>query len=200
MSLRGAKSTRFPALAATLAMLAAAGCGTGDDPPDPGSANPTSELTAAEATAPLRGVPPELAALREQANRILEGGAAAFEEQLARLQGTPVIINKWASWCGPCRFEFPFFQSQAIERQDEVAFLGLDSNDTTDAAETFLSELPLPYPSYADPDLELADSFGAGREFPATIFLGSDGEVAHLKLGGYASEADLAADIERYAR
>ena len=200
MTLRGAKSRQFAAHAVVFAALVAGGCGVGDDPGDPGSANPTSELTAAEATAPLTGAPPELGALREQANRILEGGAAAFEEQLARLEGFPVVINKWASWCGPCRFEFPFFQSQAIERQDEVAFLGLDSNDTTDAAETFLAELPLPYPSYADPDLELADSFDAGREFPATIFLGSDGEVAHLKLGGYASESDLAADIDRYAR
>ena len=201
MSSRGANSRRFAAHAAVFAALVATGCGgAGDDPADPGSANPTSELTAEEATAPLRGAPPELIALREQANQILEGGAAAFEEQVARLEGIPVVINKWASWCGPCRFEFPFFQSQAIERQDEVAFLGLDSNDTSEAAETFLSELPLPYPSYADPDLELADSFGAAREFPATIFLGSDGEVAHLKLGGYASEQDLAADIDRYAR
>ena len=165
---------------------------------DPGAANPDSRLTAEEATAPLEGAPAELAALREDANQVIED-PAAFEEVLADLRGTPVVINKWASWCGPCRFEFPFFQSQAVEHGDEVAFIGLDSSDSTAAAETFLSELPLPYPSYADPDLKLADSFGAGREFPATIFLGRDGEVTHLKLGGYGSEEDLAADIKRYA-
>lgn len=201
------KRRRFVAIGLALAVAAVcvaaiATALTGSDSGgagDPGAANPDSRLSVAEATAPLDGAPPELAALRENANRVIED-PGAFEEALASLRGTPVVINKWASWCGPCRYEFPFFQSQAVERAEEVAFIGLDSNDDIDSAETFLSELPLPYPSYADPDLKLADSFGAGREFPATIFLGRDGEVAHLKLGGYASEEDLAADIDRYAR
>ena len=47
---------------------------------------------------------------------------------------------------------------QAAERGDEVAFLGVDSNDSADAAETFLEELPLPYPSFSDPDDEIATS------------------------------------------
>lgn len=166
---------------------------------DPGAGNPESELTAEEATAPLVDAPPELVALREQANRVIEE-PGAFEKQLAALEGNPVVINKWASWCGPCRFEFPFFQSQAIEHEREIAFVGLDSDDSQDAAETFLRELPLPYPSYADPDRKLADSFGAGREFPATIFLDASGKVAYVKLGGYASEDELAADIQRYAQ
>lgn len=206
MSFRGKKLGVIPlaaALGLTVLVVLAVAAALDSDPTgsgDPGAGNPESELTAAQATAPIRGAPPELAALREQANQIIEIDADGFEQVLADLRGTPVVINKWASWCGPCRFEFPFFQSQAVERERDVAFIGLDSNDTTDAAETFLSELPLPYPSYSDPDLELAESFDAGREFPATIFIGADGDVAHLKLGGYASEADLAADIDRYAQ
>ena len=187
------------AAAICVAAIATALSGSDSDTAgDPGAGNPDSRLTAEEAAAPLENAPAELAALREDANRVIDD-PAEFEDVLASLRGTPVVINKWASWCGPCRFEFPFFQSQALKRADEVAFIGLDSSDSAAAAETFLSELPLPYPSYADPDLKLADSFGAGREFPATIFLGRDGEVTHLKLGGYGSEEDLAADIERYA-
>jgi cytochrome c biogenesis protein CcmG/thiol:disulfide interchange protein DsbE len=123
----------------------------------------------------------------------------AFESQLADLRGYPVVVNKWASWCGPCRFEFPFFQAQAAERGEEVAFLGVDSDDDPAAAATFLEELPLPYPSFSDPDQEIARLFDA-REFPATAFYDSDGELVHTRLGGYGSEAELAADIERYAR
>ena len=112
-----------------------------------------------------------------------------------------MVVNKWASWCGPCRFEFPFFQSQADERGAEVAFLGIDSNDSEEAAETFLEELPLPYPSYLDPDQELADEFlDNAREFPATGFYDSSGELAYVHLGGYADEASLAADIDKYAQ
>jgi cytochrome c biogenesis protein CcmG/thiol:disulfide interchange protein DsbE len=190
-------------LAGTLGVLiviviVVAGGGDGDDG-DPGAGNPESELTAAEATAPLRDAPPELASLREQANEILDEGREGFEARLAELEGTPVVVNKWASWCGPCREEFPFFQSQAIERGDEVAFLGLLSDDGPDTGASFLDQLPLPYPSYLDPDREIADSFNAGREFPSTLFIDADGEVVFTKLGPYTDEATLAADIEQYA-
>jgi cytochrome c biogenesis protein CcmG/thiol:disulfide interchange protein DsbE len=166
---------------------------------DDGTGNPESELSAEEATAPVEDAPPELAALREEANELLPGGVDAIEDRLAELEGHPVVINKWASWCGPCRFEFPFFQEQAAQRADKVAFLGIDSDDSDDAARTFLEELPLPYPSYTDPDLEIAESLDAHREFPATVFIDSSGEQVYVKRGGYASEDDLIADIERYA-
>ncbi len=191
--------TRKHAIAATgLALALAFGaCGGGDD--DAG--NPESEVSLEEATAPLPDAPPELRALRDEANQLLEGGPDAFGERLAELEGTPVVVNKWASWCGPCRFEFPFFQSQADERAGEVAFLGVDSDDTEEAAETFLRELPLPYPSYLDPGQEIADEFlDNAREFPATGFYDSEGELAYVHLGGYPDEATLAADIDRYAR
>jgi cytochrome c biogenesis protein CcmG/thiol:disulfide interchange protein DsbE len=166
---------------------------------DDDAANPDSELTAEEATAPLERAPPELAALRDQANELLPGGVEAVEQRLAELDGTPVVINKWASWCGPCRFEFPFFQEQAAQRGDEIAFLGLLSDDSEDGGRTFLEELPLPYPSYVDPDQEIAESLDAHREFPATVFIDAKGEPTYVHRGPYTSTDQLAADIERYA-
>jgi thiol-disulfide isomerase/thioredoxin len=166
---------------------------------DGGAGNPDSALTVEEATAPLEGAPPELAALREEANELLPGDGDALEERLAELEGHPVVINKWASWCGPCRFEFPYFQRQATQRADEIAFLGLLSDDSEEAGQTFLEELPLPYPSYVDPGQEIAESLDAQREFPSTVFIDSSGEQVYVKRGGYASEDDLIADIERYA-
>jgi thiol-disulfide isomerase/thioredoxin len=158
-----------------------------------------SVLSEAEATAPLEGAPPELVALRDQANEILDEGLDGFQARLAELRGTPVVINKWASWCGPCREEFPFFQAQAIAREQDVAFLGLLSDDGAETGARFLAELPLPYPSYLDPDKEIANELGAGREFPSTVFIGADGEATFTKLGPYTDEQSLAADIDRYA-
>ncbi|MFN2612451.1 MAG: TlpA family protein disulfide reductase [Solirubrobacterales bacterium] len=178
----------------TAALLLAA-CGAS------GAGNPDSKLTASQAREKLpAGSPPQLVAIREQANTILEGGTGAFEARLAGLKGTPVVVNKWASWCGPCRLEFPELQSQAIKRGGQVAFLGVLSNDAIDTGQTFLDQLPLPYPSYHDPDQEIGRLIKGQAGFPATAFYDRNGELVHTRLGPYTDEAQLAADIERYAR
>ena len=127
------------ALISVLAAIVVAGCGASNG-------NPDSRLTADQAKAPISGAPPQLVAIRSQANQVLDGGTDAFDARLQQLRGTPVVVNKWASWCGPCRFEFPWFQSLAEKRGGQIAFLGVNSNDSSGSAETFLSELPLPYP------------------------------------------------------
>jgi len=186
--------TRIAVAVATLAAALLLGaCGSNGD-----AGNPDSKLSSQEATEPLEGASPQLTAIREQANQLLEGGTEAFEARLSELRGTPVVVNKWASWCGPCRLEFPFFQSLAKRRGAEIAFLGVDANDAEDAAATFLEQLPLPYPSYLDPDQEIAAVIGAPANFPATAFYDASGELVHTRQGGYASEQDLAADIDTY--
>lgn len=180
-------------LAAILAALALGlgACGSGDGE----QAEKVPDYKAA-----LRGAPPKLAAIYDQANELLPGGTGAFEERLSELRGFPVVVNKWASWCGPCRAEFPHFQSQAAKHGTEIAFLGVNSNDSSDAARDFLEELPVPYPSYEDPKLEIAALLDAAVEFPATAFYDSEGELVYVRRGQYRDEAELAADIRRYAR
>jgi len=179
--------------------LGACGAGSQGDDSDPGAGNPQSAGTEADFDQALADAPPRLASIYEQGDALLEGGSEAFTSQLDELVGYPVVVNKWASWCGPCRFEFPFFQSQAMQRGTKIAFLGVNSEDSAAEAESFLGQLPLPYPSYSDPDGEIADLFDA-REFPSTAFYDSTGELVYVRRGGYASEEDLAAEIERWAR
>lgn len=200
MSIFRRTSRNYLATAVALASLAlGVGCGAEEDTTDPGSLDAESALTADEATAPLKGAAPELVALRDEASEILDGGIDAFDSRIAELEGTPIVLNKWASWCGPCREEFPFFQRQALERGQDVAFVGLLSNDGPDTGQTFLDRFPIPYPSFLDSDLEIADSLTIGREFPTTLFYDASGEVAFTKIGPYESEEQLAADIEKYA-
>lgn len=178
--------------AALLMLLLVAGCGA-DEPPsaDPG---------AAARERALKGSPPALAALHQQADEILGGGPEAFKHRLAELEGHPVVVNKWASWCPGCATEFPFFQRQGLRRGREVAFIGVNSNDNTDNAKRFLERLPLSYPSYDDPEQKIAKLFDAEIASPATGFYTSNGKLAHVKLGAYVDEEDFIADIERYAR
>ena len=146
----------------------------------------------------LAGAPAPLAKLHEQSSTILEGGKPAFEQRLAELEGHPVVINKWASWCRPCRAEFPVFQQVATARGKELAVLGVNAADKRPAAETFLADRPLPYPSYEDADEQIARTLKAAKYFPMTIFVDKDGKTAFIKAGEYTSRAELEADIDRY--
>ncbi|HEU4706418.1 MAG TPA: TlpA disulfide reductase family protein [Solirubrobacterales bacterium] len=176
--------------AAFLAALAAGGCGTSAD----GSGGPHPDYARA-----LAGSPPPLAALHRQANHLLDGGQEAFEARLAKLHGYPVVVNVWASWCGPCRFEFPVLQKLSARYGRRVAFLGINSEDSNDAAETFLEEDPVPYPSYTDPGKKTAESLGVHVGFPDTAFYDAEGKLVYLKQGPYAKGSELEADVRRYA-
>jgi cytochrome c biogenesis protein CcmG, thiol:disulfide interchange protein DsbE len=129
----------------------------------------------------------------------IPGGRDAFEAYVAK-QDKPVVVNKWASWCGPCRFEFPFLASQAKKRKGEVAFVGVNSEDNRADAEEFLADHSVPYKHFEDPRQEIAASFDGVQGFPVTAFYRANGKREYVHIGGYSSEADLAEDIDRYAR
>jgi cytochrome c biogenesis protein CcmG/thiol:disulfide interchange protein DsbE len=167
----------------------------GSDQPD---APPAKPYDLQSALKDLRGAPPELASLHAQANQLLSGGAKAFNARMDTLKGRPIVINKWASWCHPCLAEFPLFQQVATERGKDVAFVGINGSDSTDPAKKFLSEHPVPYPSYVDPDEEIAQAIKAAKNYPITVFVNPKGEVT-IKQGTYRDQAALEADIDRYA-
>ena len=170
------------ALVATCAAMILVGCGSAPEP---------TAVSSAE-IGRLRAVDPD-------ASRLLTGGVGRFTSELAALAGTPVVVNQWASWCAPCRFEFPFFQRQAAALRGKVAFLGVNSKDSTDDANTFLGQYPTPYPNVEDQDASVARSYGGGRAWPTTVFYNAEGERTYVHQGVYRDEAALREAIERYA-
>jgi cytochrome c biogenesis protein CcmG/thiol:disulfide interchange protein DsbE len=182
----------FATAASAVLVLALSACGGGSG--DDGAGRSPDYAKA------LAGAPQPLAKLYDQPNRLLPGGTDAFQQRLADLRGYPVVVNKWASWCGPCREEMPWFQRLSARLGERIAFLGVNSEDSDSLAKEFLREFPLPYPSYSDPDEEIAEAMKATIGFPATAFYDSSGDLAHVQQGQYASIDALAADIERYAR
>lgn len=178
------------ALATTLA-LTAAGCGSSTGG-DYGGQHPDYAKA-------LAGSPAPLATLHKQANDLLPGGPDVYEQRLAALKGYPVVVNVWASWCGPCRFEFPTLQKLSATYGKRVAFLGVDSQDSDDAAKTFLEEAPVSYPSYTDGDQQIADRIGASIGLPDTAYYDRAGNLCYLKQGPYTEHAELRADLRRYA-
>jgi cytochrome c biogenesis protein CcmG, thiol:disulfide interchange protein DsbE len=165
-----------------------------------GSGEPRSAApSAAKVSKELAGAPRPLAKLHAQANELLPGGPAAFKARLAELRGYPIVVNKWASWCGPCRAEFPDFQEAAIDYGKRVAFIGVDANDNREDAREFLKELPVSYPSYWDPSNTIAQVFNGVAAFPATVFYDRKGKLAYIHQGQYLRGSHLRDDIERYA-
>ncbi len=168
-----------------------------------GSPQPTSgrliQLSPAEMSARLAGSPPALAALHAQAGRLLDGGGPALRRRLTALKGYPVVINKWASWCQPCRDEFPIFQRASVQMGRRVAFMGLDSGDSERSkALAFLRSFLVPYPSFYDSSGQLGELITASPFTPVTVFVAPNGS-RYPHQGPYTSVAKLERDIERYA-
>jgi cytochrome c biogenesis protein CcmG/thiol:disulfide interchange protein DsbE len=153
---------------------------------------------AAPAT-PTRSSGDLLSDLQAQANQLLDGGPYAFRARLAELRGHPVVASQWASWCGPCRFEFPFFSDLARRHEGLVVFLGVNSRDSREERDAFLRELPVPFPHYFEPHASVARVFRGGQAWPTTAFYDAAGELAYTRQRQGRSKADLEADIRGYA-
>lgn len=159
----------------------------------------TPALTRAEVLEPLTGAPPRLAALHARGSTLVEGALPAYQRELRALRGLPVVVNLWASWCGPCRFELPFIQRVAREQGKEIAFLGVDVGDNRPAAERTAREFFMPYPSIEDPRTAVRAEIGA-QGLPAMAFYDARGELQYLHQGAYANADALRKDIRQYAR
>lgn len=108
--------------------------------------------------------------------------------RLAELRGRPVLVNAWASWCGPCVEEMPQLAAFSREQGDNgIQVIGL-ALDTPDAVDAFLERVPVPYPIAVETPGPADTSVLLGNErglLPYTVLVDADGRLVKRKLGPF---------------
>jgi peroxiredoxin len=115
----------------------------------------------------------------------LSGQAYRLSEQ----SGKVVVINFWATWCGPCRLEMPSIQARYLRYPDELQVLAVNFDEPVEAVQAFVDELDLTFPVLLDPGAEVQDLYRV-RGYPTTYIIDPEGmvQVVHI---GFMSELQL---------
>ena len=118
----------------------------------------------------------------------LEGNA----HKLSDFRGKPVLLNFWASWCGPCQMEMPDFQKFYESHGDKVHFVIVNLTDgqqeTVESASKFIAEKGYTFPVYYDTDIDAAVKYGVSA-VPVSYFIDAEGEFVAWAQG--ALNADM---------
>ncbi len=178
---------------AALAAVLIVGCGAAAAPtptPEPtATATPAPTPTATPTPVPPTPTP---AVMRLPQVPVRELPLALFNGDTLRLSdlyGQIVVLNFWASWCGPCVTEMPAFDRVYNDYRDRgVTFLGIDTQDVELAAKAFADRIDVSYPLGVDETGRLAAEFGrVGNDgvfaLPTTVILGADGRVLRTWVG-----------------
>ncbi len=102
--------------------------------------------------------------------------------ELADLRGKNVIINFWATWCGPCRIEMPHFQARHEKYPDDLVILAVNFDEPEKAVQAFVDELGLTFDIVLDPGAVVQTVYEI-RAYPTTYFVDREGVIQKVRIG-----------------
>ena len=136
--------------------------------------------SAEEETSPEANPAPDFTAYDAQGNQV----------RLSDYFGKPIVLNFWASWCGPCKMEMPDFHEKYLELGEDVQFLMVNvttGRETQESAEGFIAEQGYTFPVLFDLDSSAAAAYGA-YSLPTTIFIDAEGNGIARATGAIDAE------------
>ncbi len=119
---------------------------------------------------------------------------------LSELEGTPVVLNFWATWCKYCGPELPYFEAVAQESEAEIKVMAIDVGESNSTVQNFLQNLFGSYELSMTVALDrngqtfvnYCQNYGNSRNYiPFTLFVDSEGMVQYVKVGPFTSETAL---------
>ena len=111
---------------------------------------------------------------------------------LSDFKGKTVILNFWATWCGPCQHETPFFQAIHNERADKgVVILAIDIKENPSTVKNFVSNKGVSFPILLDTEAKVAQKYCLPGALPITIFVNAEGIIKARKVGAFRDLAEL---------
>jgi peroxiredoxin len=103
--------------------------------------------------------------------------------QLSDLRGRPVLINFWATWCGPCKLEMPAIQAQFDQHSSDLVVLAVNFDEPAEEVQGFADELGLTFDVLLDPGGEVNAKVYQVRGYPSTYFVDRDGMIQAVQIG-----------------
>jgi thiol-disulfide isomerase/thioredoxin len=102
--------------------------------------------------------------------------------RLSDLSGRPIMLNFWASWCGPCVEEMPILQAFSERYSNELMILGINADEPREDVLDFVEQNELTFPMLMDPDSRIQDLYRI-RAFPTSYFIDQNGIIRAVHIG-----------------
>jgi thiol-disulfide isomerase/thioredoxin len=124
-------------------------------------------------------------------------GLDGQEVSLGGLRGRPVLLNFWASWCGPCRIEMPFLQQIYETRAGEgLVLLAVNLQEDRDTVQEFVINGDFTFPILLSPGSEVPLAYNI-RGIPATFFIDTEGIIRDIKIGAFSGVGEIESKLAK---
>lgn len=110
--------------------------------------------------------------------------------RLSQLRGQPVLLNFWATWCGPCRMEIPYLQAAFDEKGEEIQFIGINLGESEEKVRQFAYDYDMTFTIALDTSYETSQAYNI-RYIPTTFLIDRQGVICDIKIGPFQSENEL---------